>query len=97
MFRGQRDPGSRWTEHDRGLALSLALYEAGLCSGCGQPADEAMSTEADPNNRDGRWHYEVGPPHRCHACTALDRQAETYRESPAPSALRFRAVKIDDE
>lgn len=97
MLRGQRDPGSRWTEHDTSLAVALTVYEQSLCSGCGQPAHESMSADADPGNRDGLWHYEVDLPVRCHACTALDEAAKPYQDVPAPSALRFLPVKIDDD
>ena len=92
-------PGGRWTEHDRSLAVALTLHEATLCTGCGQPAEETTSPEADPSNRAGAWHYEVPDPHRCHACTAVaDRQDEMAESGTlhAAHALRYRAVRIDD-
>lgn len=90
------DPAGRWTEWDVSTALSLTAYEASLCGGCGHPADESMSIEADLNNRDGKWHYEVPLPVICHACAAMDKRSEDYREHPQPSTLRFRAVRVDD-
>lgn len=66
------------------LALSLAIYEATLCGGCGQElhlsmdgdlADEWTTAEAD----------------RCHACTALSRASESINDAKRdhPSALKI--------
>lgn len=68
-----------------------------LCPGCGHPLEETTSGEADPANRDGAWHYEVDAPHRCHACTALAEQQQTYQGAEHPHALRWRAVRIDSD
>lgn len=90
VLRGQVAPGSRWTEHDRTLAVALTLHEAGLCQGCGHPVEETTAgSEA--------WHYEAPIPHRCHACTALAQRQEEYREAETPHALRYRVLRVDDD
>lgn len=93
-------PGGRWSEHDRSLAVALTLFEATLCSGCGQPVEESTSPEADIHNGAGAWHYEVPPPHRCYACTAVADAQDAMAEKGAPHAphaLHYRAVRIDDD
>lgn len=97
VLRGTRPPGGRWTEHDRSLAVALTLHEAMLCSGCGHPIEESTAEDADPATRDGAWHYEVPAPHRCHACTAVSAEQNKYADAPHPHALRWRAVRVDDE
>lgn len=97
VLRGQQAPGGTWTEHDRSLAVALTLYEDALCSGCGQPLEETTSAEADPANREGAWHYEAPPPHRCQACTAVAAAQKDYQDADAPHALRWRAERIDHD
>jgi hypothetical protein len=97
VLRGQAVPGDRWTEHDRSVAVALTLYEATVCTGCGQPLEESTSPEADAGNREGAWHYEAPVPDRCHACTALAVTQEQYSEAHAPHALRWRAQRIDHD
>lgn len=84
MLRLERAPGDRWTVKDRLLALALQGYEDDLCE-CGHPRSESM----DPDN-EGR--YSAPPPSRCHACTAIERRSEQYKEAKAPRALRFAAI-----
>jgi len=96
VLRGERLPGTRWTEHDTSTALALTLYEAGLCSGCGHPLAETTSPLADPNHPDRTHHYTAPPPTRCHACTAVGLRTPQYDEAPQPDALRFHAVRVDD-
>ena len=51
MWWGERDPGTRMTEHDRLLLQALTRYEADLCA-CGHPRDEAWSPDNDPANHE---------------------------------------------
>jgi hypothetical protein len=55
--------------------------EADTCSGCGQP----LSESTDEDNEGG---YEVPPPTRCHACTALHAGQQRY-ELNNPHGLMF--------
>ena len=88
MFRGERRPGQAWTAKDRTVALGLAVYEAGLCKGCGHPLDDTYTEGAERA-------YEVPPPHRCHACTALHKGMDGYDSAPVPQALHF-GVRLKD-
>lgn len=86
-LRGENSTG-RWTEQDGLLAQALTYYESLVCDGCGQMVTESM----DPTT-EREW--SAPPPTRCHACTAIARRARDYEgsEVPAPSALRFHAVR----
>ncbi len=60
----------RWTPRDRGEALALAEYRAGLCpGGCGQQLHESTA------------HYTVGPDYdgRSMTCRACAAKAEALR------------------
>jgi hypothetical protein len=65
----------------------LTDYEQGLCPQCRQPYDESASPDSDPDT--GTWRYEVGPPHRCHACTAVSAASEKYEDAKHGRALSF--------
>ena len=94
--------GWAWTEKDTLLAAALIRHEDSLCAGCGQPTEESMDPSSDPDERDGEFVYQVGPPDRCHACTAIARASKPYLEPPgkdqaaveAPHALRWRARRL---
>lgn len=58
--------------------LALVEYEAGLCTRCQHPTDEAWADDAT---------YDYQTPIRCHACDAYIRAAQAYRESARPDAL----------
>lgn len=72
----------RWSVVDRLLAVALTIYEAGICSGCGQSLREST----DPELED-KWTTDL--PHRCHACTAIARRAKEYDDQDFPQAYRF--------
>jgi hypothetical protein len=65
--------------------MALAVYESGLCSGCGDPLEQTTKAEHE-------YAYVPKPPIRCHRCTAADRGADQYRDSPHPAALRVPVV-----
>lgn len=73
-----------WDDDERGWMLALIEHRRTTCSGCGHPLDESM----DPAN-EGR--YIVPPPHRCHACTALQIAYERDTKAPNKIALRHAA------
>lgn len=79
MIDARRARAAGWSTHDVQLAEALTVYEDGLCRGCGHPLEESTDPGADPDNRGGTHTYEVGPPTRCHACTALAKAEDTYR------------------
>lgn len=89
-MRAARDYGltvTAWRtlpEVDRLLAMGLAIYEATVCSGCGQDMRYSM----DPDLAD---FWTTAHPHRCHACTALSRASEKIRDQKVEheSALRI--------
>ena len=72
MWVTETDP--EWTEEDRAWAIALLEVEADTCSGCGQPLSETTRAEAEGG-------YEVPPPTRCHACTALHTHQERYADA----------------
>jgi len=53
-----------WLETDRSAAMALELYEADLCTGCGQPMSESTLLE---NEEQYQISYEY-----CHGCVELD-------------------------
>lgn len=63
---------------------ALGIYRAGLHS-CGLPLAETTAPDAE-------FAYKVGPPHRCHACTAVLR-AQKADERTEPEALLWRAER----
>ena len=64
------------------LALALTIYEDGLCSGCGQQMHESMDGDLSDE-------WTTTEPHRCHACTALERAYERSKNREHPRALRY--------
>ena len=87
MWWGERDPGTRMTEHDRLLLQALTRYEADLCA-CGHPRDEAWSPDNDPANHEHVAHYETGPPYRCFACTVLAKSQSNYAKAYGDDHMR---------
>ena len=81
---------AEWNEVDRGAALALQAYEAGLCGGCGQPTSQSM----DPDTQ-FRWRGKLLA--QCHACYALGayRDALEKQEQPQPQSLRLGVVLPD--
>lgn len=53
------------------LAVALDVYESSI-NELGIPLVEAMSPDADPNNPNGKWRYEVPPPSRDWSLYALE-------------------------
>ena len=74
------EPEPEWTDDDRDAALALQAWEADLCPGCRQPLAETTLPEREDL-------YVPGPAIRCHRCTASERGAERYKDSPQRSAL----------
>lgn len=66
------------------LALALAIYEATLCSGCGQELHLSMDGDLADE-------WTTAQPDRCHACTALERASDSIRDSKwdHPNALKI--------
>jgi len=87
VWWGERDPGTRMTEHDRLLLQALTSYEADLCA-CGHPRDEAWSPDNDPANHEHVAHYETGPPYRCFACTVLAKSQSNYAKAYGDDHMR---------
>lgn len=84
MFRGERAPGSLWTDKDRTAALMLSAFEDSKCPGCGQRADLSM----DPNLSEA-WHCTEA---QCFACETRDIVAERVSKNEAnkaPGAFRY--------
>jgi hypothetical protein len=77
LIRAETVREAEWGELDRGAAMALAEYEAGLCSGCRHPLVETCL----PENEE-RYVGEVTG--RCHRCTAL----EILREKVADGVER---------
>jgi hypothetical protein len=88
-----------WDQQSRDLIRALWEVEQDTCQGCGHPISEAWSPLADPGNFRGSHVYDVPPPTRCHACTAIAIKQETKSESgqgyPHPTALHFPAFRQD--
>lgn len=66
--------------------MALRHYRLLLCEGgCGQLADVCQ-------NQDNEGMFDVGPPTRCHARTAMDIARDNLDENtPQPGALMFHA------
>lgn len=62
--------------------LALAAYEGQCCSGCGGYLLETAAREAEE-----RYRAEAA---RCHRCTAIAQEADSYKDSRHPQALQYR-------
>jgi hypothetical protein len=82
-----------WDPEQYALVAALADVETDECSQCGHPMSESMSPDSDPDRQDATHKYVALPAHRCHACTAREQQAESYKDSPHRHALRFPVVR----
>jgi YD repeat-containing protein len=69
-----------WDSEQRRAVLDLLALEAGQCPG----GKHQLSETTLPENEDA---YVAGPAVRCHYCTASDRAAKAYEDSPSPQAL----------
>jgi hypothetical protein len=61
---------SAWDEHERGLMLALAEWEATRCPMCGGDPAECQAPESDINNQFGKWAYHPDLPIECYRATA---------------------------
>jgi hypothetical protein len=77
-------PEPEWDEQQQDLMLALIVYERNLCPNCGRP----LSVCTDPKS-EGKW--QVPPPTRCHATTALAIAQEAHQGAPNPGALLWSA------
>lgn len=76
-------PECEWDEEQQGWMLALAMYRAELHD-CGH----LLSDTTDPAAESA---YTVGPPTRCHACTAIAIRQQDYKDARHPSALLWSA------
>lgn len=79
-----REP--EWSEEDVAWLLALAAYRATRCPACGGDISECTSPDAEGG-------FEVPPPTRCQAKTALVIAQQDYKDSPQPEALLWRAKR----
>jgi len=85
LVESRTETEPEWDDEQRGLMLALRVWEAdSLCSVCGGPKSECQSMG------DASF-WDVPPPTRCHRITAVELQAEKYREAKVPRALVFSA------
>ena len=89
IFLG-RESGPPWTHDDRAAALSLLVWERGLCPGCRQPM-------AETTNPDNETRYRAEVPLRCHYCVASEIGMDRYQDDPHSSALHIAVVLHDEE
>jgi len=68
-----------WLETDRSAAMALELYEADLCTGCGQPMSESTLLE---NEEQYQISYEY-----CHGCVELDTYQDVLQKKAHAPAL----------
>lgn len=83
MWWGERDPGTRMTEHDRLLLLALTRLEADMCA-CGHPREESLNPKNDKHDPEGEAGYFAGEPFRCLACTELAVAQQAYAKAVGP-------------
>jgi hypothetical protein len=76
LWWGAGKPG-KWSDRDLLLSMALTAYEESLCSGCGQPKDEAYNPDAEG------WYeaHEV----TCAGCKAQQDHGNGKKE-PTPGA-----------
>lgn len=79
---------SEWSAQEQGWMLAYAEYESTRCGGCGGDSEETF-------HNDSQFAYDVGPPHRCHRCTAIAKAADQYAKDGGEHlhALRFVPVR----
>lgn len=78
-----REP--EWDADEQAWMLALHLYRAQL-GPCGHYLPHTAAPEAEDR-------YVASEPSRCHACTAVFTQAESYTDSPHRQALLFHAER----
>jgi hypothetical protein len=78
-----------WSEDDISSAVSLLVYEADSCPGCG---DQLSETTAPENE----FAYKVGLPVRCHRCTASGIASDQYTD-PDKGATQPQALFMQVE
>lgn len=90
----ERDP--EYDEEQYNLAVALHVYESGL-GAHGQPLAETMSPDADPDNPDGKYRYEVLPPMRDWFDYAIEMEQKKPEWSGDNylSSRKFTAVRRD--
>lgn len=71
LVRAVEREDSEWDEHQRGLMLALAEWEATRCPICGGDPKECQDPAADRNNPYGKWVWWPKPPRECHVGTAM--------------------------
>lgn len=71
VLRGERKPGTKWSNKDRAFALALTLYEADLCQGCGQPMSLSTGKHAHT--------YQIERI-ECEACAEIEDDREGSRK-----------------
>lgn len=91
----EREP--EWDGESYALMAALAEVEHTACSGCGEPLEESMSPDADPDNREGTHRYEVGAPYRCFACDARERKVREFADAggQVTQALRWPVTRVE--
>lgn len=82
------------------IMVALTAYEESL-NELGIPRDEAMSSDADPDNPDGKYRFEATGPVRDFAVDAVE-QAEKAKlaeykklDMDMPQSLRFGVRRVD--
>ena len=92
MVRSTEYVESAWDEHQRGLMLALAEWEATRCPACGGDPAECQAPESDINNPFGSWVYDAGLPVECHRGSAARRSLPEQQDLRAliPQVTRRR-------
>lgn len=81
-----------WDADEQALRLAYLEDKADRCSGCGQPISESAHHDADPNNPDRKYMYQVSNPIVCHSCRAKDQAITRWRKQPHLKDLNINAV-----
>lgn len=72
-----------WDDQQRETALALMQRDQLTCTGCGGWLPDTSTTSWED--------YEVGSPHRCGKCTAIQKKAEGHKPKEQMEALRWGA------
>ena len=74
-----------FSEDDTNGAFALLAYEDSLCAGCGHPAEESMSRDAE-----GTYtaHLRI-----CHACAEIDRFKNRLADQSVEPGARISVTK----